>query len=108
MIASGPASACSLDSGGRTSQDAGGQHHTAREEKSMKDVTARGGRVLGLALTAIVLSLVAASAATAADPVKIALVAALSGQSAKSGEGITRGLTIAIDEIGRASCRERV
>jgi len=65
----------------------------------MKDVMARGGRVLGLALTAIVLGLVAASAATAADPVKIALVAALSGQSAKSGEGITRGLTIAIDEI---------
>src|SRR5947199_9559095 len=65
----------------------------------MKDVTARGGRVLGSALAAIVLGLVAASAATAADPVKIALVAALSGQSAKSGEGITRGLTIAIDEI---------
>jgi len=38
-------------------------------------------------------------AAMAADPVKIGLVAALSGPSAKSGEGITRGLTIAIDEI---------
>jgi branched-chain amino acid transport system substrate-binding protein len=37
--------------------------------------------------------------AMAADPVKIGLVAALSGQSAKSGEGITRGLTIAIEEI---------
>src|ERR1700682_3404007 len=37
--------------------------------------------------------------AMASDPVKIGLVAALSGQSAKSGEGITRGLTIAIDEI---------
>lgn len=37
--------------------------------------------------------------AAAADPVKIGLVAALSGQSAKSGEGITRGLTVAIDEI---------
>src|ERR1700692_3403798 len=37
--------------------------------------------------------------ASAADPVNIGLVAALSGQSAKSGEGITRGLTIAIDEI---------
>lgn len=35
----------------------------------------------------------------AADPIKIGLVAALSGQSAKSGEAITRGLTIAIDEI---------
>ncbi len=37
--------------------------------------------------------------AFAADPIKVGLVAALSGQSAKSGEGITRGLTIAIDEI---------
>jgi branched-chain amino acid transport system substrate-binding protein len=37
--------------------------------------------------------------AKAADPVKVGLVAALSGQSAKSGEGITRGLSIAIDEI---------
>jgi len=35
----------------------------------------------------------------AAEPVKIGLVAALSGASAKSGEGITRGLSIAIDEI---------
>src|ERR1700744_4351003 len=37
--------------------------------------------------------------AFAAEPVKVGLVAALSGQSAKSGEGITRGLKIAIDEI---------
>src|SRR5262249_3228038 len=37
--------------------------------------------------------------AGAADPVKIGLVAALSGQSAASGEAITRGLTVAIDEI---------
>src|SRR3954465_3848412 len=36
---------------------------------------------------------------SAAEPIKIGLVAALSGPSAKSGEGITRGLTIAIDEI---------
>lgn len=35
----------------------------------------------------------------AQDTVKIGLVAALSGQSAKSGEAITRGLTIAINEI---------
>ena len=38
-------------------------------------------------------------AALAAEPVKVGLVAALSGPSAKSGEGIARGLTIAIDEI---------
>lgn len=35
----------------------------------------------------------------APKPIKIGLVAALSGQSAKSGEAITRGLTIAIEEI---------
>ncbi len=37
--------------------------------------------------------------ALAAEPVKIGLVTALSGQSAKAGEAITRGLEIAIDEI---------
>jgi len=40
-----------------------------------------------------------AGMAMAEDTLKIGLVAALSGQSAKSGEAITRGLTIAIDEI---------
>jgi branched-chain amino acid transport system substrate-binding protein len=38
-------------------------------------------------------------AAKAADPIKIGHVAALSGQSAQSGEAITRGLKIAVDEI---------
>lgn len=37
--------------------------------------------------------------ALAADSIKIGLVTALSGQSAQSGEAITRGLTVAIDEI---------
>ncbi len=37
--------------------------------------------------------------AIAADTIKIGLIASLSGPSAKSGEAITRGLTIAIDEI---------
>jgi branched-chain amino acid transport system substrate-binding protein len=37
--------------------------------------------------------------AKAADPIKIGLVTALSGQSARAGEALTRGLTIAIDEI---------
>ena len=46
------------------------------------------------------LSVAAAVTGTAQeDPIRIGLVAALSGQSAKSGEAITRGLTIAIDEI---------
>ena len=38
-------------------------------------------------------------AAHAADTIKIGLVTALSGQSAQAGEAITRGLTVAIDEI---------
>jgi len=38
-------------------------------------------------------------AALAADPIKLGLVTALSGQSARAGEAITRGMTIAIDEI---------
>jgi branched-chain amino acid transport system substrate-binding protein len=37
--------------------------------------------------------------AQAQEPIKIGLVTALSGQSARAGEAITRGLTIAIDEI---------
>src|SRR5437588_1565980 len=41
----------------------------------------------------------AAAPALAAEPVKIGHVAALSGASAQSGEAITRGLQVAIDEI---------
>jgi branched-chain amino acid transport system substrate-binding protein len=37
--------------------------------------------------------------AFAADPIKIGQIAALSGGSAQSGEAITRGLSLAIDEI---------
>jgi len=39
------------------------------------------------------------ASAFAADSIKIGQVAALSGASAQSGEAITRGLTLAIDEI---------
>lgn len=53
-------------------------------------------KVLSLALAA---SLCSALPALAADPIKIGLVTALSGQSALAGEAITRGMTIAIDEI---------
>jgi len=53
--------------------------------------------------TMVALALVLAVAATAwtqgKPPVKVALVAAMSGGSALSGEAIKRGLTIAIDEI---------
>jgi branched-chain amino acid transport system substrate-binding protein len=37
--------------------------------------------------------------AFAADPIKVGLVAALSGPSAQSGEAIVRGLSLAIDEV---------
>src|ERR1043166_6282906 len=40
-----------------------------------------------------------AAPAAAQDSIKLGLVAAMSGQSAKSGEAIVRGLSIAIDEI---------
>jgi branched-chain amino acid transport system substrate-binding protein len=40
-----------------------------------------------------------ATSAAAEDTLKLGLVAAMSGQSAKSGEAIVRGLTIALDEI---------
>ena len=43
--------------------------------------------------------LAAALPAVAQEPIKIGLVTALSGQSARAGEAITRGLQIAIDEI---------
>ena len=45
------------------------------------------------------LALVAALPAMAQETVKIGLVTALSGQSARAGEAITRGLQVAIDEI---------
>ena len=44
-------------------------------------------------------ALVMLSPATAQEALKVGLVAAMSGQSAKSGEAIVRGLSIAIDEI---------
>src|ERR1700712_1887273 len=47
----------------------------------------------------IALSLTIAAPAFADDTIKLGLVAAMSGQSAKSGEAIVRGLSLAIDEI---------
>lgn len=40
-----------------------------------------------------------AGAVSAAEPIKIGLITALSGQSALAGEAITRGMQVAIDEI---------
>ena len=56
------------------------------------------GAPLWILATAVLLSS-AGGTAFAADPVKIGHVAALSGASAQSGEAITRGLALAIDEI---------
>jgi branched-chain amino acid transport system substrate-binding protein len=62
--------------------------------------THRAGRRRLLAGTAAVLVCsVWSGGAYAAEPIKIGLVTALSGQSALAGEAITRGMTIAIEEI---------
>ena len=53
--------------------------------------------VPGLAVAAV--GLAVSLPVAAAEVIKIGLVTALSGQSAKAGEAITRGLEIAIDEI---------
>jgi branched-chain amino acid transport system substrate-binding protein len=63
---------------------------------SMIEKSRPAGSILGAAV--IVFGL-AVAPARAADPIKIGHVAALSGGSAQSGEAITRGLTVAIDEI---------
>lgn len=47
-------------------------------------------------------TLLMTTTAQAVEPIKVGLVAALSGQSAKSGEALTRGLSIAIDEVNAA------
>lgn len=59
-------------------------------------------RRLGLAALASLAALGALPLAHASEPIKIGLVTALSGQSALAGEAITRGMTIAIDEINAA------
>jgi branched-chain amino acid transport system substrate-binding protein len=52
-----------------------------------------------LRLIALACGALLAGPLAAAEPVKIGFVTALSGQSAKAGEAINRGLSIAIDEI---------
>src|SRR5437868_5807412 len=47
----------------------------------------------------LLVALAAVMPAQAQEPIKTGLVTALSGQSARAGEAITRGLTVAIDEI---------
>jgi branched-chain amino acid transport system substrate-binding protein len=50
-------------------------------------------------LSGLALGAALALPAAAQEPIKIGLVTALSGQSARAGEAITRGLTVAIDEL---------
>jgi len=57
-----------------------------------------GARRAFLAIS-VALGITLALPATAQETIKIGLVTALSGQSARAGEAITRGLTIAIDEL---------
>ncbi len=52
-----------------------------------------------IAAAAATLAVAMSPLAMAADPIKIGLVTALSGQSAQAGEALTRGMSIAIDEI---------
>ena len=52
--------------------------------------------------TLLALALSASLPVFAQAPIKIGLVTALSGQSARAGEAITRGLTIAVDELNAA------
>src|SRR5258707_12437481 len=47
----------------------------------------------------LLLALAAALPAYAQETIKIGLITALSGQSARAGEAITRGLQVAIDEL---------
>ena len=56
-------------------------------------------RLLFPVAAAVTLSMTVAAGAQAAEPIKVGLVAALSGQSAKSGEALTRGLSMAINEV---------
>jgi branched-chain amino acid transport system substrate-binding protein len=59
-------------------------------------------RIARRCLLAGALAFAAALPAGAQEVVKLGLVAAMSGQSAKSGEAIVRGLALAVDEINAA------
>jgi branched-chain amino acid transport system substrate-binding protein len=69
------------------------------QETLMSGSRDRLSRRAQLRLMALACATLLAGPLLAAEPVKIGLVTALSGQSAKAGEAIHRGLVIAIDEI---------
>ncbi len=62
----------------------------------------RLSRMIAGLVVAVLLGASQSGPASAADPIKIGHIAALSGASAQSGEAITRGLTVAIEEINAA------
>ncbi|NVO12732.1 MAG: ABC transporter substrate-binding protein [Rhodoplanes sp.] len=64
-----------------------------------RNLSARPTRRLALAGATALLAGALAWPAQAQETVKLGLVAAMSGQSAKSGEAIVRGLALAIDEM---------
>ena len=66
---------------------------------SSNSLRRRAARLRGVAGAAFAIALLTSAGAQAADPIKIGLVTALSGQSARAGEALTRGATIAIEEI---------
>ena len=68
--------------------------------KTIRSMTRR--HVLATATAAALATMTGVAPAHAADTIKVGLIASLSGPSAKSGEAITRGLTVAIDEINAA------
>ncbi len=68
--------------------------------KTILSMTRR--HVLATATAAALAAMTGVAPAHAADTIKVGLIASLSGPSAKSGEAITRGLTVAIDEINAA------
>jgi branched-chain amino acid transport system substrate-binding protein len=71
-----------------------------REEKLMTaGLLRQHKRVVRAVIVGAAFALLGAASALAAEPIKIGQVAALSGASAQSGEAITRGLSLAIDEI---------
>jgi branched-chain amino acid transport system substrate-binding protein len=61
--------------------------------------SAASRRTLLKGVAALALAATFAAPVSAQEPIKIGLVTALSGQSARAGEAITRGLSIAIDEL---------
>src|SRR5262249_52186711 len=79
----------------------GSDHDRPDPRPGLEEVTMRRSTRLALAcLLAVGLAVSATTAWTQAKPpIKVALVAALSGGSALSGEAIKRGLTVAIDEV---------